>query len=92
MLSPGRDLAPGCLTYSKAGLSRIFIGNPMAFHIRKLQVHSDFVSMPSFFAGWLRNRTGTIRTVFPETESGTGTAGTVFQEPKPEPSFPVKLY
>ena len=29
---------------------------------------------------------------FPETESGTGTAGTVFQEPKPEPepSFPVK--
>ena len=31
-------------------------------------------------------------TVFPETESGTGTAGTVFQEPKPEPSFPVKLY
>ena len=26
---------------------------------------------------------------FPETESGTGTAGTVFQEPKPEPSFPV---
>ena len=32
--------------------------------------------------------------IFPETESGTGTAGTVFQEPKPEPepSFPVKLY
>ena len=31
---------------------------------------------------------------FPETGSGTGTAGTVFQEPKPEPepSFPVKLY
>ena len=28
---------------------------------------------------------------FPETESGTGTAGTVFQEPKPEPepSFPA---
>ena len=27
-------------------------------------------------------------------ERGTGTAGTVFQEPKPEPepSFPVKLY
>ena len=27
-------------------------------------------------------------------ESGTGTAGTVIQEPKPEPepSFPVKLY
>ena len=38
--------------------------------------------------------TGTVGTVFPETESGTGTAGTVFQEPKPEPepSFPVKLY
>ena len=36
--------------------------------------------------------TGTVGTVFPETESGTGTAGTVFQEPKPEPSFPFKLY
>ena len=24
-------------------------------------------------------------TVFPGTERGTGTAGTVFQEPKPEP-------
>ena len=38
--------------------------------------------------------TGTVRTVFPETESGTGTAGTVFQEPKPEPepSFPLKMY
>ena len=35
--------------------------------------------------------TGTVGTVFPETESGTGTAGTVFQEPKPEPepSFPL---
>ena len=29
--------------------------------------------------------TGTVRTVFPGTERGTGTAGTVFQEPKPEP-------
>ena len=38
--------------------------------------------------------TGTVGTVFPETESGTGTAGTVFKEPKPEPepSFPGKLY
>ena len=38
--------------------------------------------------------TGTVGTVFPETESGAGTAGTVFQErkPEPEPSFPVKLY
>ena len=38
--------------------------------------------------------TGTVGTIFPETESGTGTAGTVFQEPKPEPEpfFPVKLY
>ena len=36
--------------------------------------------------------TGTVGTVFPETESGTGTAGTVFQKPKPEPSLPVKLY
>ena len=37
--------------------------------------------------------TGTVGTVFPETESGTGTAGAVFQEPnpEPEPSFPVKL-
>ena len=29
-------------------------------------------------------KTGTVGTVFPETESGTGTAGTVIQEPKPE--------
>ena len=39
------------------------------------------------FSGWLRNRTGTgnqnRRNRFPKTESGTGTAGTVFQEPKP---------
>ena len=37
--------------------------------------------------------TGTVRTIYPETESGTGTAGTVFQEPKPEPepSFPLKM-
>ena len=40
----------------------------------------------------LEPETGTVRTVFSETESGTGTAGTVFQEPKPEPSFLVKLY
>ena len=47
-------------------------------------------------AGWLRNRTGTgnrnHRTVFPGTESGTGTVGTVFQELKPEPEPSVKLY
>ena len=30
--------------------------------------------------------TGTVGTVFPGTERGTRTAGTVFQEPKPEPS------
>ena len=55
--------------------------------------------MAKIYTGWLRNRkpepeTGTVGTVFPETESGTGTAGTVFQEPKPEPEppFPVKLY
>ena len=36
--------------------------------------------------------TGTVGTVFPETESGTGSAGTIFQEPKPESSFPAKLY
>ena len=37
---------------------------------------------------------GTVGTVFPETESGTGTSGTVLKEPKPEPepSFPVKLH
>ena len=29
--------------------------------------------------------TGTVGTVFPGTERGTGTARTVFQEPKPEP-------
>ena len=33
--------------------------------------------------------TGTIRTVFPET-GGTGTVGTVFQEPKQEPSLGVR--
>ena len=50
------------------------------------------------FTGWLRNRTGTgnrsRRNVFPGTERGTGTAGTVFREPKPEPEPPlsVKLY
>ena len=47
-----------------------------------------------------RNRTGhngpgteldtETGTVFPETERGTGTVGTVFQEPKPEPSLSVK--
>ena len=34
--------------------------------------------------------TGTVGTVFPETEVGTGTVGTVFQEPKPEPCLSVK--
>ena len=29
--------------------------------------------------------TGTVGTVFAGTERGTGTAGIVFQEPKPEP-------
>ena len=29
--------------------------------------------------------TGTVGIVFPGTEVGTGTVGTVFQEPKPEP-------
>ena len=37
-------------------------------------------------AGWPRNRTGTGTR---ETERGTGTVGTVFQEPKPEPSSGV---
>ena len=42
----------------------------------------------------LEPETGTVRTVFPETESGTGTAGNVFQEPQPEPEpfFFAKLY
>ena len=30
----------------------------------------------------LEPETGTVGTVFPETERGTGTAGTIFQEPK----------
>ena len=34
--------------------------------------------------------TGIVGTVFPATERGTGTVGTVSQEPKPEPSLPVK--
>ena len=40
-------------------------------------------------SGWLGTEaepeTRTIGTVFPETERGIGTVGTVFQEPKPEP-------
>ena len=43
-----------------------------------------------FFSGWLRNRTGTGKRnrrnlFFRNRNIGTGTAGTVFQEPKPEP-------
>ena len=46
---------------------------------------------------WRKNRTGTgnqrsVGTVFPGIESGTGTAGTVFREPKWEPYLSVKLY
>ena len=63
---------------------------------------SDPFSHRLFVASWKKQggsgtepeaETGTVRTVFLETESGNGTAGTVFQEPKPEPepSFPVKL-
>ena len=42
----------------------------------------------------LEPETGTVGTVFPETEVGTGTVGTVFQEPKPElePSLSNSLY
>ena len=36
--------------------------------------------------------TGTVGTVFLGTEIGTGTARTVFQEPKPEPSLSDNLY
>ena len=42
----------GCITYSKVQLSQIFIGNSMALHMRKLQVHSDFATMPSYWARW----------------------------------------
>ena len=47
-------------------------------------------------SGWHRKRTGTgpAKTAFPGTESRTGTVGTVFQEPKPEPEpcHPLELY
>ena len=33
--------------------------------------------------------TGTVRTGFPGTKIGTGTVGTVFQEPQPEPCHPL---
>ena len=36
--------------------------------------------------------TGTVGTVSPGTKRGTGTVGTVFQKPKPEPFLSVKLY
>ena len=38
--------------------------------------------------------TGTVGTVFPGTEIGTGTARTVVQKPKPEPepSLSIHLY
>ena len=38
--------------------------------------------------------TGTVGTVFPETDIGTGTVGAVFQGPKPElePSLSNSLY
>ena len=42
----------GCTTYSKLDLVRIFIGSPMALHIQKSWVQSDFVSMLSFLARW----------------------------------------
>ena len=37
------------------------------------------------------NRNRNRRNRFPETESGTGTAGTIFQEPKPERNRPSLL-
>ena len=43
----------------------------------------------------LEPETGTVRTVFPETESGTGTAGTFFwgtETGTGTPSFPLKMY
>ena len=42
----------------------------------KRKVHS--------FSGWPRNRTRTVGTLFPGTDRRTGTAGTIFQKPKPE--------
>ena len=48
--------------------------------------HADFLQENTKFQGGPGTEpepeTGTVRTVFPETESGTGTAGTVFQKPK----------
>ena len=55
--------------------------------------HGSFrEQFPPPLSGWLRRRTGTVRTVFPGTQIGTGTDGTVFQEPKsePEPCHPLK--
>ena len=40
----------------------------------------------------VRPETRTVGTVFPETGRGTGTVGTVFQKPKPEPSLSGKQH
>ena len=44
-----------------------------------------------FFRKALEPETRAVGTLFPESERGTGTVGTVFQEPKPEPSPPQKI-
>ena len=71
-------------------------GQTTAIYCKNGEFHSDPVCtdpVQNFpvHSGWPRNQagtgTGTDGTVFPEPESGT-----VFQEPKPEPSFPVKVY
>ena len=38
--------------FESRAASRIFIGSPMALHIRKLRVHSDFEGMSSSLARW----------------------------------------
>ena len=44
---------PGYLKIQLPYISQKFmIGNRMTLHIRKLRVHSNFVSMPSFLARW----------------------------------------
>ena len=96
-----RKRSHGCILLERfeCGISRVLSCAPLCEQSVGAQMFANFNFLEIISAGWLRNRTGTvgtgtIGTVFPETESGTGTAGTVFQEPKPElePSFPVKLY
>ena len=84
MLGPLSGKAPEKKTKEKGVLKVVEGGLRLIFGLRLFQGGSGTEPEPG---------TGTVGTVFPETESRTGTVGTVFQEPKPEPSFPViKLY